>query len=156
MSQVSFRRLGGRIVPITKGQGKKLAVLGAAATTGAAAATVLKGKKKNRETQASAFKLSSTALAIGAGIVSGLPLGGGAKGFIKSTALAFGIDAAGVAANAAHAARLKGTRKEKTKAFLKQEGVNIAAGYTAMGATLLANKSIRNRLAQWGVKLLLK
>lgn len=182
---VAFRRVHGRIIPLRKGadgvykavsRTDKLknaaiktaagAVIGTAGAVGYAAghqghrivggAIGVKGANKVKGISNAALKYSSTALAVVGGIVSGLPFGGGLKGLALGTSVGFGIDAVSTAANAAHATRIEGSKKEKIKAFAKHEAVNAGVGYAAFGATLLAQPAVREKLAQWGAKVLSK
>jgi hypothetical protein len=155
-SEVAFRRIGGKIIPMRKGAKgvysakKTLGPRSKAFVAGAAAGSAI-GSMQSIST--SAIKLASTGLAIAGGVVSALPFGGGLKGFAKGTAIGLGIDTASTALNAAAAARTPGSKKDKVKAFAKQEAVNIAAGYGAFGATMLANPAVRKKLAEWGARI---
>jgi hypothetical protein len=153
-SNVVFRRLNGHVIPIGSGQAKKgvkrkaaLAVAGAGAV---AAGAKMSGNKRT------GLKIASSVLSIASGVVSAFPFGGGLKGLAKGTAISFGLDTVATAANAAAASSGSGTKKQKLKAFAKQEVINAGLSYGALGVTLLSNPAVRKKLAQWGSRFIAK
>lgn len=135
-----FRRIRGRIVPIAESTSRKVTMInGARRAAIAAPAVFLKEEVKPHN----AFKFAGLATAVASGVVAGATLFGvKGKKFIAAQALSTGLDFGSTALNVSAYAG-KGKLKQRAESALKQEAVNIGAGYAALGASVLATKAGR-------------
>lgn len=156
MANISFRRIRGRIVPISGDAAKKLyqkgtlPIAAAKAGAGAIGSTIKKQPiKANEPLRALGF-----GAAIADGIFSGATLFsgiGGTKGFIAGQGISLGLSAGSTAANIASYAG-KGNLKGRGKAIARQEAINTVVGNAAFGATLLALPSSRRKIFEGAAK----
>jgi len=145
MSQMSFRRIHGRIVPI-KG-------LVAAKTAKDIAITIAApGIKKQNVSHNHALKFLSNASAVASGIVSGATLFGGVKSFAIGQSIGLGLDFGSSGLNAA-AHIGKGNKLKRVKEIARNELTNNVIGYGAMAATVLSQRKGREKLIEYSSKV---
>ncbi len=131
MSDVTFIRKNGKIIPIRGGSSNRSAP-----------------KKKEAAKKVEhhkGLKFAATALSIASGVLSGATLFGGGKKLLIGQAVSTGFDIASATTNVASVAG-KGHKKERVKMVARQELVNQVIGYGAMAATVVALPSQRRGL----------
>ena len=139
-----FRRIRGRIVPITQGV--------AVAKTAASAVALKKVKKQNVEPN-KLFKYTATGLAVASGALGALTFTGGRKSFWGGIGGGLALDAASSSANiAAHSGR--GNARGRIKAGIRHEAFNTLLGNAVFGAGLLAIPRNRAAIKSGGLAVL--
>lgn len=162
MGQVAFRRVGGRIIPIRNQSSSsmlKKKIAGAAAVSVVGATAGVAGATRTIEKKTKGPDKNFLALGYGlqvlSGIVSGFPFKGKA-GIAMNIGGSIAADLGATAAMARSTASMKGSKREKIKAFAKHQAIGTGIGYAAFGGTLLANPAVRAKLLQWGSKIVLR
>ena len=123
-SQVSFRRINGRLVPIRGGD---------------------KPAGKKPHTPHAGYKVAGHVAAIASGAVSAAGLAvGGWKTVLAAEVASHSIGLGGSALAVKSASYAKGGRN-KAKAYLSQEVTNQALGWGTFGALVLANPTTRQK-----------
>lgn len=146
---VIFRRIRGRLVPISVGIGAGIAA--------AKAGSLLKSKTNEPDK----LKIyASRAANIASGAISALPIRGKlslAKQLVSSIAL--DSVSSGFLASAIHGSNM--SNKDKVKRFAKEQALATGMGYAVFGAGLLAQKNNRKFLGRalrssvkFGIRLL--
>lgn len=144
---MQFFRRNGKIIPI---RAKAAGMTAGAVATGAVAIAASKSQAKPTEHK-KAFLAAGYGLQVLSGIVSGLPVKG-AKGLGANFLASAGIDLASTSAFAKGTLGGSGSRKAKIKDYAKHQATGTALGYATFGATLLAQKSVRKAIFNWGMK----
>ncbi len=150
---VTFRRIGGRIVPI-----RASAVLnagGAAFRTARAGAAAHSIRKSQTSTVAPNKFMAAAAISSGilSGVLSGATFYSKGKTFAIGQGASLGLDFAGAGLSASSYAG-KGKLKQRAIGAAKLEAINQVTGYAALGATLLAQKKTRQHILNFGSKVL--
>lgn len=135
-----FRRIRGRIVPIAESTSRKVTMVnGLRRAAVASPAVFLKEEVKPQK----ALKFAGLATAVASGVIAGATLFGvSGKRFLAAQALSTGLDFGSTALNVS-AYTGKGKLKQRAESALRQEAVNIGAGYAALGGSVLATKAGR-------------
>ena len=141
----TFRRIRGRIVPIKSSQNANAFRVGMVAgkVTKVAEASAPFLIKKQQVKPHFGLQAVGFGASVASGLLSGATFFSGGKKFWASQAASIGLDIGSTAANVASFAG-KGHLKERAKGAARQEGINLIAGYAAMGGALLANPKARS------------
>lgn len=172
MSEIRFRRIRGRIVPIKsagakignvatkKGPSKLLtgskALVGVTEVIRVSKATASVGAVLGMRKAKVEPKRNLQALALGAavadGVVSGSTfLGTGGLAFFGGQAAAIGLDLVSSSANVASYLG-KGKKKERIRGAIRSEAINTIAGNAAFVGTLFAVPRSRKKIFEYGSK----
>ena len=144
MSQLAFRRIHGRIVPIR-------GLVAAKTAKDVAVTAASPALKKQNVSHNKILKATSHTTAIASGIISGATLFGGAKMFALGQSIGLGLDFGSSGLNAAaHVG--KGQKMKRVKEIARTEFVNNVVGYGAMGVTILAQKKGRQKIVEYAAK----
>ena len=159
MGDVRFIRKNGKIIPLgARGAVGRAGVHTARAVSVAVAAhEVRQGLKKTHPRQDikinHSLDIAGLGISLATGVLGAVTFSGSAKKVIGGALATHAIDAVGVAANVASVAG-RGHKEERAKQFARQEARNLVAGNAVFAFGLLASKTNRKALVNYGSAVL--